>query len=587
MIKIKTSILRFLALFICLLVFGNLNYAQGSVDVTIPTVFGEVGVAQWLDVEVSEIETADNVRAWGYELTYDPAVVSINAVSIENTVSAGGFLSSNLVFAANKIKVGYINTNPITSNDGGTLFRVQVTPLATGVSPLTFDGTFEFPGANVTANEVNGSVTIGEIAVTVVSDTVAVGDDIEILIYTDALPSGSNIRSYEFQIAFDDTFLEIDEADAFNLSGTLSEGGFASANVTSNNVRVGYINSTAIQTGVEGVLLRLKASVLDKPANGILNLTLTSFVYETGTITVSLISGFLLIQDQEPPVFIDELGDVTITEGDLLSFQYTAADPNPGDVLVFGIDVGPGEIDPVTGLYTWQTEDGDEGEYDLTVFVTDGAWVVYSSATITVLDDNNPPAFTDVIPDGRVFIPEITPSGWVVHNFQYAGSDPDGDAVSFYLVDGPNGSSITASGLFSWELTDQYAAQTNIPITVGITDGLLSTEHTSLVNTDNVVGVESEAIPTDYSLSQNYPNPFNPSTTIKFGIPEAANVSVKIFNLLGQEVATLVNNNLEAGYHIINFNASNMISGMYFYRIHANGIDGSNYTDVKKMLLVK
>lgn len=587
MIKIKTSILRFLALFICLLVFGNLNYAQGSVDVTIPTVFGEVGVAQWLDVEVSEIETADNVRAWGYELTYDPAVVSINAVSIENTVSAGGFLSSNLVFAANKIKVGYINTNPITSNDGGTLFRVQVTPLATGVSPLTFDGTFEFPGANVTANEVNGSVTIGEIAVTVVSDTVAVGDDIEILIYTDALPSGSNIRSYEFQIAFDDTFLEIDEADAFNLSGTLSEGGFASANVTSNNVRVGYINSTAIQTGVEGVLLRLKASVLDKPANGILNLTLTSFVYETGTITVSLISGFLLIQDQEPPVFIDEMGDVTITEGDLLSFQYTAADPNPGDVLVFGIDVGPGEIDPVTGLYTWQTEDGDEGEYDLTVFVTDGAWVVYSSATITVLDDNNPPAFTDVIPDGRVFIPEITPSGWVVHNFQYAGSDPDGDAVSFYLVDGPNGSSITASGLFSWELTDQYAAQTNIPITVGITDGLLSTEHTSLVNTDNVVGVESEAIPTDYSLSQNYPNPFNPSTTIKFGIPEAANVSVKIFNLLGQEVATLVNNNLEAGYHIINFNASNMISGMYFYRIQANGIDGSNYTDVKKMLLVK
>jgi len=587
MIKIKTSILRFLALFICLLVFGNLNYAQGSVDVTIPTIFGEVGVAQWLDVEVSEIETADNVRAWGYELTYDPAVVSINAVAIENTVSAGGFLGSNLVFAANKIKVGYINSNPITSDDGGTLFRVQVTPLATGVSPLTFDGTFEFPDANVTANEVNGSVTIGEIAVTVVSDTVAVGDDIEILIYTDALPDGSNIRSYEFQIAFDDTFLAIDEADAFNLPGTLSEGGFASANVTSNNVRVGYINSTAIQTGVEGVLLRVKASVLDKPANGILNLNLTSFVYETGTITVSLISGFLLIQDQEPPVFIDELDDVTITEGDLLSFQYTAADPNPGDVLVFGIDEGPGAIDPVTGLYTWQTEDGDEGEYDLTVFVTDGAWVVYSSATITVLDDNNPPVFTDVIPDGRVFIPEITPSGWVVHNFQYAGSDPDGDAVSFYLVDGPNGSSITASGLFSWELTDQYAAQTNIPITVGITDGLLSTQHTSLVNTDNVVGVNEEAIPTDYSMSQNYPNPFNPSTTIKFGIPEAANVSVKIFNLLGQEVATLVNNNLEAGYHIINFNASNMISGMYFYRIQANGIDGSNYTDVKKMLLVK
>lgn len=586
MIKIKTSILRFLALFICLLVFGNLNYAQGSVDVTIPTVFGEIGVAQWLDVEVSEIEAADNVRAWGYELTYDPAVVSINAVSIENTVSAGGFLSSNLVFAANKIKVGYINTNPITSDDGGTLFRVQVTPLATGVSPLTFDGTFEFPGANVVANEFPGSVTIGDIAVKVVSDTVAVGQDIEILIYTDALPAGSNIRAYDFEIGYDDTYLGIDEADAFELSGTLSEGGFASANLTDNNLRVGYINADAIETGVEGVLLKIKATVLDIPANGILNLNLTRFEYVGSGLTVSLISGFLFIQVQEPPVFVDVLGDVTITEGDLLSFQFTAVDPN-SDELLFAIEDGPGEINPFTGEYSWQTQDGYVGDYSLTVSVTDGWFVVTTTSEITVLDDNNPPVFTDVIQDGRVFVPELTPSGWVVHNFQYAGSDPDGDAVSFYLVDGPNGSSITASGLFSWELTDQYAAQTNIPITVGITDGLLSTEHTSLVNTDNVVGVESEAIPTDYSLSQNYPNPFNPSTTIKFGIPEAANVSVKIFNLLGQEVATLVNNNLEAGYHIINFNASNMISGMYFYRIQANGIDGSNYTDVKKMLLVK
>jgi hypothetical protein len=99
--------------------------------------------------------------------------------------------------------------------------------------------------------------------------------------------------------------------------------------------------------------------------------------------------------------------------------------------------------------------------------------------------------------------------------------------------------------------------------------------------------VENEAVPTVYSLAQNYPNPFNPATTIKFGIPQAADVTIKIYDILGQEVQTLVNRNLAAGFHTVNFNASNLISGMYIYRIQANGVDGSNFTDVKKMLLVK
>lgn len=99
--------------------------------------------------------------------------------------------------------------------------------------------------------------------------------------------------------------------------------------------------------------------------------------------------------------------------------------------------------------------------------------------------------------------------------------------------------------------------------------------------------ITDEAVPTVYSLSQNYPNPFNPSTTIKFGIPQAADVTVKIYDILGQEVKTLMNRNLAAGFHTVNFDASNLISGMYIYRIQANGVDGSNFTDVKKMLLVK
>jgi len=103
-----------------------------------------------------------------------------------------------------------------------------------------------------------------------------------------------------------------------------------------------------------------------------------------------------------------------------------------------------------------------------------------------------------------------------------------------------------------------------------------------------VTGVEGEAgVPTEYSLKQNYPNPFNPSTVINFGLPVEANVTVRVFDVLGQEVAQILNSNMKAGYHKVNFDASSLMSGMYIYRIQAKGIDGSNFTDVKKMLLVK
>ena len=92
--------------------------------------------------------------------------------------------------------------------------------------------------------------------------------------------------------------------------------------------------------------------------------------------------------------------------------------------------------------------------------------------------------------------------------------------------------------------------------------------------------------PENSSLLQNYPNPFNPNTTIGFSIPQTSNVRIEIFNIVGEQVATLVNNTLDAGYHKINFNASSLPSGSYIYRIIANGKDNS-FTDVKKMLLMK
>ena len=94
-------------------------------------------------------------------------------------------------------------------------------------------------------------------------------------------------------------------------------------------------------------------------------------------------------------------------------------------------------------------------------------------------------------------------------------------------------------------------------------------------------------LPKEYTLDQNYPNPFNPTTTIKFALPMNAKVSIKLYNTLGQEVAHILNSEMNAGVHETTFNASNLSSGVYFYRLEANGVDGSNFTSTKRMLLMK
>jgi len=94
------------------------------------------------------------------------------------------------------------------------------------------------------------------------------------------------------------------------------------------------------------------------------------------------------------------------------------------------------------------------------------------------------------------------------------------------------------------------------------------------------------AAPEKFVLLQNYPNPFNPSTTIGFSIPQTSNVSVDVFNVVGERVATVMNQTLEAGYHQIDFNASNLPSGTYVYQLKANNYSGT-FVDVKKMILMK
>lgn len=93
---------------------------------------------------------------------------------------------------------------------------------------------------------------------------------------------------------------------------------------------------------------------------------------------------------------------------------------------------------------------------------------------------------------------------------------------------------------------------------------------------------DEDMLPLTYKLEQNYPNPFNPSTVIKFSVPERSSVVMKIYDILGSEVATLVDQEMDAGWYRVDFNASGYSTGVYIYRMKAG-----NYISTKKMLLIK
>ncbi len=100
-----------------------------------------------------------------------------------------------------------------------------------------------------------------------------------------------------------------------------------------------------------------------------------------------------------------------------------------------------------------------------------------------------------------------------------------------------------------------------------------------------VTGIEETGdgiIPAEYSLSQNYPNPFNPETTIRFSVIEETEVSLKVFDILGREVANLVENNMQPGKYSVKFNGENLSSGIYFYRIEAG-----SFSAIRKMMILK
>jgi hypothetical protein len=190
-----------------------------------------------------------------------------------------------------------------------------------------------------------------------------------------------------------------------------------------------------------------------------------------------------------------------------------------------------------------------------------------------------------------------------VHNDSLGISAPDADRVTFvnrgpqktYILNielaGSDGLSrfthaaITMPANSSHYIVPNWMDLPTQPVKIYEDIGNTGTIHDTLTLANQITGVNEQltlGIPREFRLEQNFPNPFNPSTTIRYGLPVRSQVTVAVFNTLGQQVAVLQNGEQEAGYHEVQFDGRSLSSGVYFYRIHAGG-----FVQTHKMLLVK
>jgi photosystem II stability/assembly factor-like uncharacterized protein len=186
-----------------------------------------------------------------------------------------------------------------------------------------------------------------------------------------------------------------------------------------------------------------------------------------------------------------------------------------------------------------------------------------------------------------------TVDGGINWDIQTFGSDDAFAEIQFvndstgWVVGGNNTAAIilyTSDGGTNW--ISQTPNTTNLLSAVSFVDennGWAVGFDGTIIHTDNTVPVElDKSSPAGFSLKQNYPNPFNPSTTIEYSIPEGGNVRLVVYNSLGEEVAVMKNNFEESGSYKINFDASNLSSGIYYYQLNSG-----EFSSIKKMIILK
>ena len=185
-------------------------------------------------------------------------------------------------------------------------------------------------------------------------------------------------------------------------------------------------------------------------------------------------------------------------------------------------------------------------------------------------------SFTGKVSEGNVTLNWTTATEINNSGFEVQKSSASDEFSSIGFIEGHG----TTSEAQSYSFIDKNVSAGSYSYRLKQVDFNGSFEYSPVVNVEVLP-------PNEFSLSQNYPNPFNPNTKIDFSLAEDSRVTLEVYNVLGQRVSSLVNENLKAGVHSMDFNASGFNSGIYFYTLKTENLNGKNFISTRKMVLMK
>jgi len=294
------------------------------------------------------------------------------------------------------------------------------------------------------------------------------------------------------------------------------------------------------------------------------------------------------IKETQPLIFDIKYSDA---DGDLLNFMLSS------NLLNLGVKVDSTDVN--TKRFTWTPSTGQAGSYILGIVVSDGKSRITKNITILVKKFNNPPdKFTLIDPTDNSTLNLFYPFRPITFKWQKSVDPDSNDFIRYnFKLKGQTYSIDTTLNLFksdtisfTLDIMSKLKPSENYEWYVIASDGDTSVEsntRSEFRTSSKVNSIEREnRIPERYELCQNYPNPFNPATTIIYKLPFNSYVNLKIYNILGKEVITLVSENQQSGQYKVTWYASNVPSGVYLYYLTVNS-PGNNFKDVKKMMLIK
>lgn len=490
-----------------------------------------------IPVKTTVLATTDNVFSYDFTGTFDAAKLEITGYSLAGTLGEGGQAAINYNNSTGTVSFAWANATKISGT--GVLVNLKVKAKVKAVSTVALTA-FKYNAGLPPVVTTDGIVTVANKKPVFASATQTL--------------TGAENAALSFTAVATDG-----DADALTYSATgLPTGATLSA------AGVFAWTPSYTQAGTHTVVITA--------TDGSESATLTL------TITVTDVN-------RTPTISLTPAGPYNATEGVAFNLKATGADVDTDNtVTLSATGVPSGAVwNAGTGDFAWTPNFTQAGSYSVVFTVKDSKNATASiTASITVTNVNGAPRF-DVA--GAKQMPDTTI--WTGKNFvfTYKAIDPQGDAVSYYLVQPApeNAVIVPSTGVFGWRPVNAQGNKKHY-IVIAASDGILTTN--SRIATINVLydtDVEKEAgVPTSFELYQNYPNPFNPTTNIKYALPKESRVRINVFNILGQEVATLVNSVMPAGYHSVDFKANNIPSGMYIYKIETE-----SFSQVKKMLLMK